>query len=580
MSGRIRDEGELELMTAVASNTNVEPQLGLRGRRARRALIFALFAAAIAVGIALRFLQIEDQIIADDEWHSLHALLDNGYATIFTHFGISDHCIPLTLYDKLVSDTVGLSEWSMRAPMLLCGCLALVVLPWLFVDWLGAKNTLVFTWLLAISPLHVYFSRYARPYSIVFLLVVVGTAAFARWWSSGKIAWAIVFALCAILAPWFHMACLPFVVAPFACVLVLGMQRARRENRPLKSVLSRDVRPGFWWLAIAVAIGVGALIVPPLAIDWRSLAMRSGHYRFKVPSPADVYELSSGAQVPVLAFVAGVALLLGFVTLRRERRGLLAYFVIVPAAQIVALTISGPDKFDDAIVLVRYAFPMLAGFLWILVAGFEQLDALIRKEWKSAPPHAATICMCVALPLLGPIAQSYREPNNWTNAAMYQFNYSPRFERMYATSVLGIRSLPEIYMRLSRIDDPDMRIVEAPWNYEWNANPFPVYQTVHEKKMLMGFVDDAREPPGPGELPFGDARFHFHNFVHVGDFDALRRKKVHFVFLHRDAAVGPNRESEPRAAAVERWRLEYVERFGKPVFEDKTLSVFDLVRRH
>lgn len=544
--------------------------------RQRRVLVFALYLLAILVGTTLRLMQIPEQIIADDEWHSLHALLANGYGDIFMHFGICDHCIPLTLYDKLVSDTVGLSEWSMRAPMLCAGISALIVLPWLLRDYIGTKASLAFAWLLAISPLHVYFSRYARPYSLVFLLIVVGTVAFARWWSSGKKAWAAVFALCAILAPWFHLAYLPFAAAPFAFGLVLAFQRARRENRSLSSVLSRDLPRGFWTLAALVTAALCALIVPPLVTDWDAIAMRSGHQRFELPPPVDVYELLSGAQLPLLAFASGVVFLLGLVAMLAKQRAVLVYFVVVLGVQLAALTFSGPDRIDHAIVLVRYALPMLAAFLWISAVGLEHLDDLVRKQSKRAPHHVATAGMCLALPLFGPLRQAYHSPNNWTNHAMYQFDYSPRFERQYAATVLNLGAIPTIYPRIAQIEASDFSIVEAPWNYEWSAIPYPIYQYLHKKQTLIGFVDDTLLPPGAGELPFGDPRFHFHNFVHVSDFEAMRRKNVRFVIFHRDAAPGPNDSRLPRTAAVERWRKEYIERLGKPVFEDKSMSVFDL----
>jgi hypothetical protein len=581
MVGSKIDERELESMTTVESDPSAAalPLAGSFARR-NRLLVLALLAFAIAVGIGLRFLQIADQIIADDEWHSLHMLLDNDYASIFTHFGVCDHCIPLTLYDKLVSDTVGLSEWSMRAPMLLTGCLALFAAPWLLFEYLGAKNTIVFTWLLAVSPLHIYFSRYARPYSIVFLLLLVGTAAFARWWRTGKARWAILFAACGILSPWFHLACLPFVAAPFACALVLEARRARAEGRPLVTALTRDVRPGFWWLAALVAVCVSALIVPPLATDWTSLAGRTGHHRFRLPPLDDVFSLLSGTHVAPPLFISGLAFLLGVMSMRVKQPVAAACFILVPAAQIVALTISGPDKFEDAIVLVRYAIPMLAAYLWISAVGLEQLDGLIRKEWKRAPAHIATCAMCIALPLFGPIVQFYHDPNNWTNHAMYQFDYTPRFHRAYIATVLNLPSIPPIYFRLGQLSDPDIRIVEAPWRFEWNRNYYPVYQFIHKKKTLIGFVGDRDTPPAPGELPFGDRRFHFHNFVDVGDFAALRRKNVRFVILHRNGAGGGTPDpSDARLAAVERWRREYVECVGKPVFEDDSLSVFDLEPR-
>ncbi len=547
-----------------------------RREKRRRGLTAALALVAVLVGAALRFLQISDQIIADDEWHSLHMLLDHGYGYIFTHFGTSDYCIPLTLYDKLVADTIGLSEWSMRAPMLCAGVAALILIPWLLHDHLGAKATLVFAWLLAISPLHVYFSRYARPYSLVFLLVVVGTLAFARWLSSGKQSWALVFALCAILAAWFHLAYLPFTIAPFACVFVLGFQRSRRERGARLPALWRALPRGYWILAATVIGGLCALLVPPILNDWTAIAMRSGHRRFDLPPPLQIYDLLSGAQLPLLAFASGIAFLLGLVAMLEKARTLLVCFVIVLGVQIGALAISGPDELDTGIVLVRYALPILAVFLWILAMGFVRLDALIRKQWKRAPAHSASVCMCIALPLWGPLRQAYRSPNNWTNHAMYQLDYAPDFGRRYASMVIGLQAIPPIYAQIGQLEDSDFRIVEAPWNYVWSRIPYPIYQRSHQKQTLIGFVDDPLLPPGVGELPMGDPRFHFDKFVHVSDFDSLRRKQVRFVILHRDVAASTLPGQAPRTAAVERWRQLYIEQVGEPVFESESLSVFEL----
>src|SRR5438093_13553475 len=85
--------------------------------------------AAVAVGAAIRLDQIREQIVLDDEWHALHAILRFGYGRILTHFGWTDVCIPLAVYDKAVADTVGLSETWMRLPVLLAGIGSLLVLP-------------------------------------------------------------------------------------------------------------------------------------------------------------------------------------------------------------------------------------------------------------------------------------------------------------------------------------------------------------------------------------------------------------------------------------------------------------------
>ena len=92
-----------------------------------------LWLLAVLAGAALRLYQIRDQVLVDDEWHALHALLAGGPLDVLLSFGASDHSIPLTLYDVLLERTVGLSELGMRLPSLVAGIAALVVDP---VRWL------------------------------------------------------------------------------------------------------------------------------------------------------------------------------------------------------------------------------------------------------------------------------------------------------------------------------------------------------------------------------------------------------------------------------------------------------------
>src|SRR5262249_6763676 len=144
---------------------------------------------AIGVGLALRLHQLGGQIVADDEWHALHAIRDLSYVDIARHFGDSDHCIPLTLLFKLLGDAFGLGQLMMRAPVLLAGALALLVFPLLVRKWMGLATAVVFAWLLAISPLHIFYSRFARPYSISLLLAFTGVMAFLAFWGSGDKRW-------------------------------------------------------------------------------------------------------------------------------------------------------------------------------------------------------------------------------------------------------------------------------------------------------------------------------------------------------------------------------------------------------
>src|SRR5262245_17782232 len=73
--------------------------------------------AAILVGAALRLYQLGEQIIADDEWHALHAVRDLRFGAIAAYFGAADISIPMALFYSAVANTFGLSEMMMRAPV-------------------------------------------------------------------------------------------------------------------------------------------------------------------------------------------------------------------------------------------------------------------------------------------------------------------------------------------------------------------------------------------------------------------------------------------------------------------------------
>jgi len=87
----------------------------------------ALLASCVALGTYLRATQLPSQILVDDEWHAVHALLHLDARAIATNFGTADYSIPLTLYDRFLALHGGLSEWQMHVPPLVAGIALLVV---------------------------------------------------------------------------------------------------------------------------------------------------------------------------------------------------------------------------------------------------------------------------------------------------------------------------------------------------------------------------------------------------------------------------------------------------------------------
>src|SRR5687768_16599562 len=97
-------------------------------RRGRLALALA---ASVLAGLAFRFWNLRDQILGGDELHLVRAILRWPVRKILTTYALADSSIPLTaLYRWLLDTGMVFSEIDFRLPALLCGGLALFVLPW------------------------------------------------------------------------------------------------------------------------------------------------------------------------------------------------------------------------------------------------------------------------------------------------------------------------------------------------------------------------------------------------------------------------------------------------------------------
>src|SRR5262249_5071936 len=90
----------------------------------------------------------------------------------------------------------------------------------------------------------------------------------------------------------------------------------------------------------------------------------------------------------------------------------------------------------------------------------------------------------------------------------------------------------------------------------------------------IGFV---RSQPAPaGEAAALDPRFRFHNFVHLKDMNGICTHKIDRVVIHKhlEAELGHliNRDfTEELPSLIAQYHLAY----GKPVFEDASLVVFN-----
>lgn len=502
------------------------------------------------------------QIVIDDEWHAINQLKSSGYLTIFITFGIADHSIPLTLYDKLLADTIGLNEWGLRLPMLVAGLLTVVAVPWLFRDRLHSFERLATGALLAISPVLIEYSRKGRPYALTILLCVVAFVSFYRWWQGRGHGSAALYVVCTAFAAWLHLVSLVFT---FACPLwagLLALQRCIRERSfaPMWPLVKQGV------ITFAVC---GLVLLPPLLNDFASLVGKAGMHHVRFETFWVSWEMVTGTGYAPLALAFLALVVYGGVIFYRRDPGFCAYLLFIMVIGTLVITLSQAAWVKWAAVFVRYMVPVAPIILLFAAVG---LITPVRRTLSGVPAvvsSVASIAMaCLILFAGGPLPKIYQGINQLTNHLSYQFDYD--FERSeYQQFLADIEAMP-IYHRIRDMAlGPGWDIVETPWRLESFYNPFYIYQNVHQLPMRVGFMSGLCSEPFYGEYGMDKEGLQFEYFVHL--MNLLRDPgTTRFVIFHLKPIMPHMREIPSVEPCLDAFR----QRFGTPWYESDKVVVF------
>ncbi|MFP6665285.1 MAG: glycosyltransferase family 39 protein [Deltaproteobacteria bacterium] len=519
---------------------------------------------ACAMGAVLRLHQLPEQVLVDDEWHAVHTLLRlDSVAAIARYLG-AEQSIPLVLFDRIAADWFGLSEWIMRLPSVVFGVAAVGLVPWAMRRWIGSGATIVLAWILAVSPILIFYSRYARPYSITLLLSTLGILAFYTWWTGGARRWKYAYIGCAIVSGYFHLASLPGLLVPLAFAAVDGLvdsQGQRRSRRDLARV------------GLFVAAGLGLVLARPLFSQSQGLLGIVGSTdtgRLTWQTLLGTGQLFVGASSPAIA-AAWVALLVGGLAIvARKQSRWAAYLCTVALGQLVGVILLQPVMLQIPIVFARYNLDVLPLLLCFVAAG---VMGLLR--WLGRRANAGVVGLLVAGVLLaaGPLDRIHRWPNNFTNHASYQADYTSGgyFERFRPAKI------SPFYHELAEQPRGSLTILEAPWYYYFH--PLAYYQAIHGQNVKVGFVAENGLGLRVGEVPLGDSQFAFRNAIHIDDRNGLERERVDYIVLHKDVTHELPIPFAHQRVDISKPLEKLRGRYGAPVYEDDQLFVFRVVRR-
>ena len=421
-------------------------------------MLWALGGAWLA-GAYLRLWQLGQQIVVGDEVHALKAAGSGTVGTLLALDGLPDKSIPMALWDYLLIQTVGLSEWGFRFPVLLPGLITLVVLSVFAWRRISPLVGVLVAWLAALSPQLVMFSRFARPYMPIMLLSLL-TVVFWQQQLAGKRRrgwYAIISTLFAIsLSP----TCAPALAAANGCgLLLLIKQNGWSALRPPRSLnKGRVLGP------VLIAV-VTAVLIAGLAQTFRMLPY-AHHFMVRTHSkgkPVDwpvVLEHLSFTQHSGLQVWFGISLIIGLLSTRPGVRALGFTLTVMAVVQVGCIVLFVPWG-GRAFSIMRYLLALYPLALLLTATGIGLQLSLIRRvlggeaRWGGLWAPAALITIAASVLNTGPLPDLYQASNSFTGMWPERVTPLPNFAHTDYPAV------PTFYRFLAETND-DLTIIEAP----------------------------------------------------------------------------------------------------------------------
>jgi hypothetical protein len=522
------------------------------------------FWAAVLVGAGVRIVGLHQQVLVADEVHAFHGALRTPLPEALTTYRMQAHCPPFNAWLRAGIE-LGLrpSELALRIPVLLAGLAALLLVPRWLERRAGAGAATVAAWLLAVSPLLVYYSRFMRPYMPAVLTSAVAAAAFFDWWREGRGASGAAYAAAASLSIYLHLLSAPLVLAPW---LFLAAEAALSRGRAHPS----------WRRLVAVAGGLVALLalwMVPAAASLRRLAPSKSQELVLDPRTwREGGMLLAGVGWGWLALLFALAAGRGLAVLARRDAALARYAVTLILAQLLGVLALAPAFLQSPPIFARYVLVALVPLLALAATGLAEP---LPRSSHHAPAIAAGLYLVAAV-ASGPLAGSelYTSP----------FGLRPEILDFVSREPRPPRSAPPAYARLAALSPGPL--VEFPARpLSRFVNTLAVYQRLHQRAAHLS----------PGDRLLLDPRLGVASFV-APEPKALLASGAALLIVHRDWAeeLGPNlgasgalppdqrARAQTELAQMGRQATGLVRRltgeWGLPDLADPMLAIWDLGR--
>jgi len=514
----------------------------------------------LLAGTYLRVAGIWRMPLFGDERHGIEHL-GEGWSELWSRFDAYGTHVAYPLLEKTSVELFGRSAVALRLPAVVAGVAALWILYPIARRFVGAAPAFAATAWFALNPMHVYYSRFARPYAVAVLLALVLAWLLERASDerTGRPATWAAAALLAGLLPFVHLSSLGFVAA----VELVALVRAWRGPR----------RPAArrWATATPVAAGlVCAALYLPAWPELRAFAGGATGLGAGIQFPAaDSVGLLAGG--PRIGLFAAAVLPLAWVGLFRARRPSLPWLAAAVLGPFAALAITRPYGAGYA-----YARYLLLGLPFAAMALAWLLEALIARWNRAAAPTVTRwlgALVAAVLFLTGPLSPARPDDEPFSNTYL-ALRELPAYDAPFPDT-------PAFYGGLA-----GERIVEAPPLDSRSALLYRNYALQHDAEVLVGRFDDALGGPPAVRVFGGDLEACGASYL-VVHLDLAREVADYWRFVHgpawravkRSADRGllrRHRDYPPPPATKPRDLARLRERYGAPCYEDGVMAVWKL----
>ena len=510
--------------------------------------------APFLLGTALRLWYLHDQPLLDDEVAAVRHTLALGPAQLLVTFDRQDIFRPVAAVARwLLERGVPLNEWTFRAPAVVAGLAALLVLPAAVERRYGRSVANLFAWLLVVSPMLVLYSRIARSYLPAALLSALAVLRLTQAQRSPDRRPFLEAALLSVLAAWSLLLSVPFLAGAFFAVAIrVFLDRTSSGTA---------ARANF---AIAAATA-GALALLFFAPGSQSLArlieLKAGGARMSLESWSGAVRYLAGSRHALVAAAFVVLAVVGCLVMWKRAREDAAIWTSAVAAQLAGVIALSPFGSENSPVAARYqlvSLPVL--LLWIAFA----LDATWKRSGATLRPALLAPIVAVLLFVSGPIPAIYAAKSSLAHHGSRLRYLSPTFG---STS-----ELPE-QLRVPLARNARVFAWVVPNLTSRNFSRLETIDRTLRRRIVL--VDMGRVARAEG--------VRFRNVVPPNR-TAVRATGADVLVMDmRDSARAKRHQGKPADPEVSRRRRErflgeLIREFGRPSSQDRMYSVWDLSR--